>query len=103
MNMNDEVGDPQERIDDEDVENPDAEVSEEFDPDETAVLSEDQSTDNIGDVSVEINVEELIANIEGEESKDVARKKEIRRRLEEVAEEQSFEDTYAIDLGDEEE
>ena len=55
MNMNDEVGDPQERIDDEDVENPDAEVSEEFDPDETVVLSDDQSTDNISDFSVEIN------------------------------------------------
>ena len=72
-------------------------------PDETVVLSDDQSTDNIGDVSVEINVEELIAKIEGEESEDVARKKEIRRRLEEVAEEQSFESTYAIDLGNEEE
>lgn len=101
--MNSEVGDPQERIDDEEVDNPDAEVSEEFDPDQTVVLSDDQPTDNIGDVSVEINVEELIANIEGEEDKDVARKKEIRRRLEDHAEDKSFEDTYAIDLGDEEE
>ena len=68
---------------------------------ETAVLSEPQVTDNVGDVSVEINVEELIANIENESDEDAARKKEIRRRLEEVAEEKSFEDTYAIDLGDE--
>jgi hypothetical protein len=101
--MNSEVGDPQERIDDEEVDNPDTEVSEEFDPDQTVVLSDEQPTDNIGDVSVEINVEELISKIEGEESEDVARKKEIRVRLEELAEEKSFEDTYAIDLGDEEE
>ena len=38
---------------------------------------------------------------ETESDEDVARKKEIRRRLEEVAEEQSMEDTFAIDLGDE--
>ena len=64
------------------------------------VLSEPQITDNVGDVSVEINVEELIANIETENDEDAVRKKEIRRRLEDMAEEKSFEDTYAIDLKD---
>ena len=69
--------------------------------DETAVLDESAArTDNVGDVSVEINVEALIADIEANEDKDVARKKEIRRRLEDLAEEQSFESTYAIDLGE---
>ena len=75
-----------------------------FDDDEsveTTVLSEPQITDNVGDVSVEINVEELIADIESENDEDAARKKEIRRRLEDMAEEKSFEDTYAIDLSDE--
>jgi hypothetical protein len=67
---------------------------------ETVVLSEPQITDNVGDVSVEINVEELIANIETENDEDAARKKEVRRRLEDMAEEKSFEDTYAIDLND---
>ncbi len=67
---------------------------------ETVVLSEPQITDNVGDVSVEINVEELIANIETENDEDAVRKKEIRRRLEDMAEEKSFEDTYAIDLKD---
>jgi hypothetical protein len=67
---------------------------------ETVVLSEPQITDNVGDVSVEINVEELIANIESENDEDAARKKEVRRRLEDMAEEKSFEDTYAIDLKD---
>ena len=58
-------------------------------------------TDNVGDVSVEINVEQLIADIEASEDKDAARKREIRRRLEDVVEDQSLEDTYAIDLNEE--
>jgi len=69
---------------------------------ETAVLpdkkSKSNSTNNVGDVSVEINVEQLIADIEGEQDKDAARKSEIRTRLEELAEEKSFEDTYAVDF-----
>lgn len=58
------------------------------------------TTDNVGDVSVEINVEELIADIETKGDKDAARKREIRRRLEDAVEDQSFEDTYAIDVGE---
>lgn len=73
----------------------------EFDEtEESVVLSDPQITDNVGDVSVEINVEELIANIESSNDEDAARKKEIRQRLEDLAEEKSFEDTYAIDLGE---
>lgn len=97
--MNSEVeskaGDPASNIDDE--------TRDDFDDTEsveTAVLTEPVVTDNVGDVSVEINVEELIADIESENDEDAARKKEVRRRLEEMAEEKSFEDTYAIDLGD---
>lgn len=56
------------------------------------------ATDNVGDVSVEINVEELIADIETKGDKDAARKREIHRRLEDAVEDQAFEDTYAIDL-----
>ena len=89
------------------VGNPDSSVDDETRDDfddtesvETAVLTEPVVTDNVGDVSVEINVEELIADIESENDEDAARKKEVRRRLEEMAEEKSFEDTYAIDLGD---
>lgn len=97
--MNSEVeskaGDPDSNVDDE--------TRDDFDDTEsveTAVLTEPVITDNVGDVSVEINVEELIADIESENDEDAARKKEVRRRLEEMAEEKSFEDTYAIDLGD---
>jgi hypothetical protein len=67
---------------------------------DTAVLaeSESKSTDNVGDVSVEINVEQLIADIESEKDKDTARKKEVRMRLEEIAEKQSLEDTFAMEF-----
>lgn len=65
---------------------------------ETVVLPEDSSTDNVGDASVEINVEQLIADFEQSDDKVSARKKEVRRRLEELAENSSFEDTYAIEF-----
>jgi len=67
---------------------------------DTAVLSKSdvEDTDNIGDVSVEINVEELIADIEGTADADAAKKKAVRQRLEDLAEERSFEDTYAVEF-----
>lgn len=83
-------------VDDDQIEEPD-----EPEVDEELAADDIQATDNVGDVSVEINVEELVAKIENENDEDVARKKEIRQRLEELAEEKSFEDTYAIDVGDE--
>ncbi len=76
--------------------NPDEGSEEEFA--ETVILSEPEATDNVGDVSVEINVEQLIADIEGEKNKDALRKQELRRKLEDMAEERSFEDTYAIEF-----
>lgn len=65
---------------------------------ETVVLPESESTDNVGDASVEINVEALIADIEQTDEEVSTRKKEVRRRLEELAEDGSHEDTYAIDF-----
>jgi len=65
---------------------------------ETVVLTEVEITDNVGDVSVEINVEELVAKVEAEHDDDAARKKAIRQRLEDIAEEQSFEATYAVEF-----
>jgi hypothetical protein len=117
--MNIETGDPKQSIDDteidqqsidgteidqqsiEDTEIDDNEVEAESESSENTTVVLDETgilTDNVGDVSVEINVEELIADIEATDDKDAARKKEIRRRLEEVVEEQAFEDTYAVDL-----
>ena len=97
--MNSEIGDPKESIDETEIDNNEAEAKAEVGDGTTVVLDETGIlTDNVGDVSVEINVEELIADIELHEDKDAHRKKEIRRRLEDVVEEQAFEDTYAIDL-----
>ena len=84
---------------DSDVEN---EELDEFDQDddlaETVVIPESDSTDNVGDASVEINVEELIADFEGSDEQVSSRKKDVRRRLEELAEDRSHEDTYAIEF-----
>jgi hypothetical protein len=97
--MNSEIGDPKVSIDDTEIDDDEAEV--EVTDDTTVVLDETGAlTDNVGDVSVEINVEEIIADIEASEDKDAHRKKEIRQRLEDMAEERSFEDTYAIDCED---
>lgn len=93
--MNSELGDKGSDIDDDDVED--------FDDDEmtdTVVLQDSDSTDNVGDASVEINVEQLIADIERSADDCSARRKEVRRRLEEIAEQRSLEDTFAIDFDD---
>ena len=76
----------------------DVELSEDSVPEETVVIPETENSDNVGDVSVEINVEELVAQVEAEQSDDAAKKAEVRRRLEEVYEDKDVEDTYAIDF-----
>lgn len=69
-----------------------------FDPADTIIMSDTDFPDGDEDDSTELNVEELVAKAEAEQRNDVARRKEIRRRLEELAEKKSFEDTYAIDF-----
>lgn len=81
-----------------DIEVEELDLAEDDELAETVVLPENSSTDNVGDASVEINVEQLIADIEQSDDKVSARKKEVRRRLEELAENKSFEDTYAIEF-----
>ena len=81
-----------------DIEAEEFDLAEDDELAETVVLPEDSSTDNVGDASVEINVEQLIADIEQSDDEVSARKKEVRRRLEELAENKSFEDTYAIEF-----
>jgi predicted FMN-binding regulatory protein PaiB len=72
--------------------------------DDTIVFSTAKGSDNIGDVSVEINVEELIAEFEMSQNDEAARRKEIRRRLEEIREQREamreLEDTFSGELGD---
>ena len=58
-------------------------VAEDIEPD-------DDNIDNVGDISVEINVDELVAKIEADDDDD-ARKKEIHRRMEELNEQRKVE------------
>jgi len=84
----------------EDIEDVDPGIVSEDELADTVALPESEavSTDNVGDVSVEINVEQLIADIEAENDEEAAKKKAVRLKLEELAEEKSFEDTYAIEF-----
>lgn len=63
------------------------------------------SDDNVGDISVEINVEELIAKIETDDSDEAVKKREAHRKLEELNERRRAEEdigsTYNINLDDE--
>ena len=102
--MNSEISDPKTALDDAEFDDDEIEIEAKDDVlDSTTVVLDETGalTDNVGDVSVEINVEEIIADIEASEDEDAHRKKEIRQRLEDMAEEKSFEDTYAIDVDDE--
>lgn len=62
------------------------------------------SDDNVGDISVEINVEELIAKIETDDSDEAVKKREAHRKLEELNERRRAEEdigsTYNINLDD---
>ena len=95
--MNGEIGSgrPDDDLDD-DVEMPDET--------DTIVMSEDIVDDNVGDISVEINVEELVAKIEAGEGDAEQHRKEIHRRLEEIEEkrriEQELDSTYNFNLDD---
>lgn len=67
---------------------------------DTIVITEDEG--NFGDVSAEINVEELVAKIESTDAQVAEEQREIRRRLEEIREqkERELDSTYNINLDD---
>jgi hypothetical protein len=75
------------------------------DDDDVDGMDDDDDEDNVGDISVEINVEELVAKLEATDSDDVARRREIRRRLEELEEmrreSRDLDSTFNFDLDDE--
>lgn len=77
---------------------------EDEDVDEDDDVDEMDDDDNVGDISVEINVEELVAKLEATDSDDVARRREIRRRLEELEEmrraNRELDSTFNFDLDD---
>ena len=72
---------------------------------DTVVMSEDAADiDNVGDISVEINVEELVAKLEATDDDDVGRRRAIKKRLEELREQREAEaeldSTYNFNLDD---
>lgn len=85
---------------DEDVEDVE---TEDLDEDETIVEVAD--VDNVGDISVEINVEELVAKLEATDDDDLASKREIHKRLEELEDrrkaDEDLDSTYNFNLDDE--
>ncbi|HLT89871.1 MAG TPA: hypothetical protein VKZ85_02920 [Woeseiaceae bacterium] len=104
--MHGEFGDLDYPDDDEDVsaDDDDLDLEDEDPDDDTVVFSSAKGADNVGDVSVEINVEELIAELEASQDSAAARKKEVRRRLEEIWEQREamkeLEDTFSFDFND---
>ena len=74
-------------------------------PDGTIVIAtDDDESDNVGDLSVELNVEELVEKLEATDSDDLARKREIKRRIEEAREqreaEKNIDSTYNFNMDD---
>jgi hypothetical protein len=103
--MQAEFGDLDVPGDDDVSEDDDVELDEDDEADEdTVVFSTAKDSDNIGDVSVEINVEELLAELEASSDSSAARKKEVRRRLEEIREQREamkeLEDTFTFDMNE---
>ena len=66
---------------------------------------DDDDLANVGDLSVEINVDELVAKIEADDDDDAAGKKEVHRRMEELNErrkvEEDVDSTFNFNLDDE--
>ncbi|MCH8277911.1 MAG: hypothetical protein IIC12_03155 [Proteobacteria bacterium] len=70
-------------------------------PDDVKKEAAKVEDDNVGDISVEINVEELVAKIEASDTED-AEKARIRKQLDKLREQQDSElnTTYNFDLDD---
>ena len=85
------------------------EVDDDVTPDDasenTGLSGPDQESDNVGDLSVEIDVTELVAKIEASDSSEVAKECEVRRRLDQLQDEHDSEkdldSTYNFNLDDE--
>jgi hypothetical protein len=95
--MNGETGEA-EKVEDTD----DDVVANEF-SDDTVVL-DDVMDDDVGDLSVELDVSQLVAKLDSTDDRDVHRKREIHRRLEALQDERESEknidSTYNFNLDD---
>lgn len=76
-------------------------VPNDVEPDDVKKETAKVEDDNVGDISVEINVEELVAKIEASDTED-AEKARIRKQLDKLREQQDSEldSTYNFNLDD---
>jgi hypothetical protein len=67
---------------------------------------EDDEVDAVSDMSAEINIEELVSKLDATDDDDIARRRAIKRRIEELRElrdaERDLESTYNFDFEDDE-
>jgi hypothetical protein len=96
--MNDEV----DKVEDEDDLEEDVDSTDELV--DTVVMDDIDDDDNVGDTSVEINVEELVAMLEAGGDDAERHRKEIHRRIEDLNEqrriEKELENTFNFNLDD---
>jgi hypothetical protein len=98
------IGDIKDNIPVDEVDEVDEDIGDD-DLDDDDDVEDMDDDDNVGDISVEINVEELVAKLEATDSDDVARRREIRRRLEELEDtrraNEDLDSTFNFNLDDE--
>ena len=67
---------------------------------------EDDEVDAVSDMSAEINIEELVSKLDATDDDDIARRRAIKRRIEELRElrdaERDLESTYNFDFEEDE-
>ena len=72
------------------------------DPDATVVLTETDEDDSLGETVADLNVDALVEKIEKTDAAALAKKREAKKRLEELQdklhEDDEFGSTYAFDL-----
>lgn len=66
---------------------------------QTIVMTETDEFTDPGN-SMEVNVEKLVAEVEKAKAGDTHKRAEVRRKLEQMADDGGFEDTYAIEFDD---
>lgn len=98
------IGDSDKPVDDDDIDDIEGDDNDDSDVAE-AISDGDISVDfdeTIGDLSAELNVEELVAKIESTDAHSAAERARIRKRLEEIreAKESALDDTYNFSLDD---
>ena len=69
---------------------------------ETVVMSDDEGDTSVGDSTVEMDIERLVAELDAVDSEDVHRRAEMRHKLEELRElrAQEMDSTFNISLDD---